>query len=155
MSDVHIFTPENRLGKILNSLGGATPGEMVAEAEKRVEALTDTIQTFVAAKVQLILAYGDHSDEELFAECGTLADAAVQVAEVAAAAKLGAVGEITRGIANIVDELLTLGVWHGEALRVHIRALQLVTQTQGRSAIDNGAVADRLREMRISIGLSE
>lgn len=155
MSDVHIFTPENRLGKILNSLGGTTTGELVAEAEKRVEALADQIQTFVAAKVQLILPYADHSDDRLFAECRTLADAAVQVAEVAAAAKLGAVGEITRGIANIVDGLLTLGVWHGEALRVHIRALQLVTQTQGRSAVDDGAIADRLCEMRISIGLGE
>lgn len=155
MNVPRIFTPENRLDKILDSLGGATTGEMVAEADQRVAALADTIQSFVAAKVKLILPFADQAEDVLFAECRTLGDAAVQIAEVAAAAKLGAVGEIARGIASIVDGLVALGVWHGEALRVHIRALKLVAQAQGRLAGDDEAVVDRLRELRRSIGLSE
>lgn len=155
MSVARIFTPENRLGKILHSLGGPTTGEMVAEAEQRVEALADTIQSFVAAQVQLILPFAEQDDDVLFAECHILGDAAVQIAEVAAAAKLEAVGEIARGIATMVDGLLAFGVWHGEALRVHIRALKLVTQPQGRLASNDDAIIDQLREMRLAIGLTE
>lgn len=155
MSAARVFTPENRLGKILHSLGGPTAGEMVAEAERRVEALADTIRTFVAAKVKLILPFAEQDDDVLFAECRTLGDTAVQIAEVAAAAKLGAVGEVARGIANMVDGLLACGVWHGEALRVHIRALKLVAEPQGRPASNDEAIVDRLREMRMSIGLGE
>lgn len=155
MSIARIFTPENRLAKILHSLGGPTTGEMVTEAEQRVEALADSIQTFVAAKLNLILPFAEKDDDVLFAECRALGDTATQIAEVAAAAKLGAVGEISRGIAAMIDGLFALGVWHSEALRVHIRALKLVTQPQGRPVSNEEAVVDRLRQMRMSIGLSE
>jgi hypothetical protein len=155
MSTAHVFTPENRLAKILDSLGGTTPEDMISDADRRVAEMTGAIQQFVAEKVTLILPFADQEDDVLFAECRTLAGLAIQVAEVAGAARLKAVGDIAGAIASMIERLVTHGVWHGEALRVHIRALTIVSQTPGRAAEDDNLILENLRRMRAAIGFGE
>tara|TARA_R110000782_G_scaffold62572_2_gene128583 strand:- start:41 stop:508 length:468 start_codon:yes stop_codon:yes gene_type:complete len=155
MSAARIFTPENRLANILQSRNGPTTSEMLADATQRVEALQASIETFVAGKLNMILPFADQNDDVLFAECRTLADTATQIAEVAAAANLGAVGEISRGIVTMVDGLVVLGVWHSEALRVHIRALKIVTQGQDQPVGEGDAIVESLRQMRMAVGLKD
>ena len=155
MSAARIFTPENRLARFLDVLGGTATDELIASAEKRVDAMSEGIREFVAAKLLLILPFADQDDDVLFAECRTLADTATQIAEVAAAGKLNTVGEIALGISAMVNGLLTVGAWHSEALRIHIRALGLAAQAKTPLAGNDDPIVEHLRQMRRTIGLRD
>jgi hypothetical protein len=155
MSTARVFTPENRLAKILESLNGPTAGELVADAEKRIDELHDAIREYVREKLATISAYAEQGEDVLFAECRALADASLEVAEVAGAAGLEAVGEVARGISAMVDSLATSGVWHSDALKLHLSALTLVTQEGGHMSKENAVILDRLRGMRAAVGVAE
>ncbi len=155
MSAARIFTPENRLAGFLDSLGGTATDVLVENAEHRVEAMVEGIREFVAEKLLLILPFAEEDDQVLFAECRTLAETATQIAEVAAAGKLHSIGEIALGISAMVNGLLTVGVWHSEALRVHIRALELVARARPPADRKEDPIVENLRQMRTAIGLRD
>lgn len=155
MTVARIFTPENRLAKILVELDGATPAELIAAADGRVATLNAAIRGYVDDKLKEIMAFASQGEDVLFAECRTLADASLNVAEVAGAAGLDAVGEVARGISAMVEGLITSGVWHSDALRVHLEALALVNQAGGRMSEENEVILKRLRGMRQNIGVVE
>lgn len=155
MTVARIFTPENRLAKILETLDGPTAAELVAEADGRVEKLSAAIQEYVQEKLQAILSFASQGEDVLFAECRTLSDAALNVAEVAGAAGMEAVGEVARGISAMVDSLLTSGVWHSDALKLHLDALALLSQGGVRSSEESKMILARLRGMREAVGVAE
>lgn len=155
MSAARIFTPENRLAKILQTLDGPTAAELVADADARVAKLSGAIRGYVDEKVGVILAFADQGEDVLFAECRTLSETALNVAEVAGAAGMEAIGEVARGITAMVDSLLTSGVWHSDALKLHLNALTLVNQTGGKMTGDNKVILARLRGMREAVGVTE
>lgn len=150
-----IFTPENRLANILHSADAPTGAELVAAAEGRLANLQDRIRDYVAEKHKEIVAYAALGDDILFAECGALGEAALGVAEVAGAAGLVTVGEIARGISAMVDSLFSSGVWHTDALRLHIDALALVDPHASDGAPDSDRILKRLRTMREAVGILE
>jgi hypothetical protein len=150
-----IYLPENRLKKILLSQDAPTAGELVAAAEGRVAGLEGRIRAYVAEKQKEIAAFATKADDILFAECRALGDAALNVAEVAGAAGLDDVGEVSRGISAMVDSLVTSGVWHTDALRLHIDALALLDQGAEADEAKNALVLQRLRIMREAIGIPE
>lgn len=154
MAAPRIFTPENRLAKILQTLDGCTRSELIAEAEARVAALRGPIRAFVAEKLQEVLAFCSYSEDLLFAECRTLGDLTLDIAEVAGAGGMEAIGEVARGISAMVDSLLSDGVWHTDALRLHLDALVLLGQ-EGRSAAEDDVILERLRRMRRAIKVVE
>jgi len=94
-------------------------------------------------------------EEVLFAECRTLSDAALNVAEVAGAAGMDALGEVARGISAMVESLTTSGVWHSDALKLHLDALALINQAGGRMTEENKVILARLRGMRATVGVTE
>ncbi len=155
MTVVRIFTPENRLASILHSREAPTGAELVTAAESRVDDLRGVILSYVAAKQKEIAAYAALGDDVLFAECRTLGDTALNVAEVAGAAGLEAVGEIARGISAMIDSLKTCGIWHTAALRLHINALGLIDQVSGADPAAGALVLKRLQAMREAIGIVE
>lgn len=155
MTAARIFTPENRLAKILDSLDGPTAAELVMEAEGRVAQLSEAIHLYVEEKLKQILAFAEEGEEVLFAECQTLSSAALNVAEVAGAADMEAIGEVARGISAMVDGLVTSGVWHSDALKLHLDALALVNQAGGRLTDENKVILARLRGMREAVGVAE
>ena len=149
-----IFTPENRLASTLATRPDSpTIGALTQAAEARAANLKDSIRTFVGDKVRAILRFAEASDDELFADCRQLGEDAQHVAEVAAAAGLDEVGEICLGVSAMVDALTRSGIWHSDALRVHLHAL-LLTQ-QSKSATNPAAVLGRLKTMRASLGVSD
>jgi hypothetical protein len=155
MGAARIFTPENRLAKILLTLDAPDADDLVMEAEARVGRLSDGIRAYVASKLDEIMGYATQGEDVLFAECRTLGAAALNVAEVAGAARLETVGDIARGISAMVDNLITSGVWHTEALRLHLKALVLVNQGDGGRTPANQQILARLRSMREAIGIVE
>lgn len=155
MTAARIFTPENRLSKILETIDGPTAAELVMDAECRVAQLSEAIHAYVEEKLKEILAFASQGEEVLFAECQTLSEAALNVAEVAGAAEMEATGEVARGISAMVDSLMTSGVWHSDALKLHLDALALVNQAGGGMSEENQTILARLRGMREAVGVVE
>ena len=155
MTVARIFTPENRLAKILDNLDAPTAAELVAEAEGRVSKLSVAIRGYVEEKLTTIMAFATQGEDVLFAECQTLSDAALNVAEVAGAAEMEAIGEVARGISAMVDGLISSGVWHSDALKLHLDALALVNQGGGKMTDENKVILARLRGMRDAVGVVE
>ena len=150
-----VFTPENRLANVLSSLEGIPAGELVVSAQARVAALETAVRGYVAMKLDEIMAFTDMAEHDLFAECRTLGGLARNVAEVAGAAGLAAIGEVAAGIDAMVESLVTSGVWHTDALRLHLDALALLNGRTGASAEEDEVVLARLRNMRKAIGVVE
>tara|TARA_R110002124_G_scaffold79137_2_gene210641 strand:+ start:4413 stop:4880 length:468 start_codon:yes stop_codon:yes gene_type:complete len=154
LKTARIFTPENRLARHLRQ-GGPTPAELIAEADSRVTALAGSIRVFVTGKLQEIVALCDQSDDVLFAKSDSISGLAMNVAEVAGAARLDALGDVARGVITMIEGLKTLGVWHTDALRVHIRSLSLLNPGAApMSPQDQAQIVENLRDMRQSIGLT-
>lgn len=154
MSSAYLFTPENRLAQILQAIDGPTVDELVRDAEARTRLLGEGIRAFVAEKLDVLSAYAARDEASVFAECLAVADCARSIAEVAEAADLRDVGEAARGICAMVENLISNGVWHSDALRLHLDALQLLKD--GSAAPESSQVIlERLREMRVSVGVQE
>lgn len=148
------FKPQNRLANVLNG-GGMTAEELIRAAEARVTALQPTVQNYVAERLKLILRFATVSDDVLFSECQDLGREAMAVAEVAGAGGMETVGEIARGISAMIDSLKTNGVWHTEALRVHLNALLLVSQSRSADPSEGQLILQRLQQMRTALEISE
>jgi len=154
MQPVRIFTPENRLARALRS-DGPSHESLIADADRRVLALADKIRAFVGERIAQITPYADRSEDDLFAGCRDISGPALDIAEVAAAAGLHAVAAIARGVCVMLDGLVTLGVWHTEAMCIHLRALRLVGDWTSSSGEDDHRIVADLLDLRRSIGLAE
>lgn len=150
-----VFTPENRLASALSSLEAPTLSELANDAEARLARLEGAIRLYVHEKLREIAEYAAKPEEELFAECRSLANHALEVAEVASAGGLAAIGEVARGIKAMVDSLITGGVWHTDALRLHISVITVLNQQVGEGEPDDELVLSRLRNMRRALGVAE
>ena len=155
MNSARVFTPENHLARHMRG-GGPTSAELIADADKRVSALADSIRGFVIGKLQEIRPFADQNDDDLFAASDVISGLAMNIAEVGDAAGLNALAEVTRGMVTMIDGLRTLGVWHTDALRLHIRALGLLSpDAPPLSRQDEARIVKDLQNMRRSIGLTE
>lgn len=155
MGQARIFTPENRLARVLASLQGSAPQQLVADAEARVAELGAAIRRYVQDRLGPIMAFGDLGEDVLFARCRELGAMSLDVAEVAGAAGMEAIGEAARGISAMVEGLVDRGVWHTDALKLHLEALSLLSQSAAPDEGQIKAILDQLVTMRRAIGLSE
>ena len=155
MTAARVFSADNRLAKVVVTLGGINPTELVKAADKRVTDLHGDIRSYVSDELRLINAYVDRPDDVLLAESQDLGQHALNVSEVAGAAGLVAVGEVARGISSMVENLKTYGVWHADALRVHLNAMVLLSGRSGVEAGDEDVILGRLKGMRGAIGVIE
>jgi hypothetical protein len=155
MHTVRIFAPENPLARALRSKDGPTAESLIADADSRVAALADNIRAFVAERIALIAPYADRPEDDLFAGCKDIGGPAMNIAEVAEAAGLDTVGAVARGVCVMHDGLVSLGVWHTEALRIHLRALRLVGEPDGPTGEEGRRIVDDLLALRRSLGLPE
>jgi len=154
MNSARVFTPENHLARHM-SHGGPTSAELIADADKRVSALADSIRVFVVGKLQEIRPFADQTDDDLFAESDVISSLAMNIVEVGDAAGLNALADVTRGIVTMIDGLRNLGVWHTDALRLHIHALGLLSpDAPPISGQDEARIVENLQNMRRSINLS-
>lgn len=155
MSAVRIFTPKNRLAKVLIGDRGEEYDELVARSEKRVESLADDIRAFVAHQISRILCVYECGEVEVFGSCLEISDAAMNIAETAGAAKMEEIGEVARGIRAMVDGLVASGIWHADALALHIDFLALLNGGTPPTQAEARKTLTRLQSMRAAIGIVE
>lgn len=153
MTRVRFFTPENGLASIFNQ-DGRPAAELLAEAEARIVELAPQIAAFLDAEVDTLLALGMRPEEEVFAECRALSDCALRIAETAGAAGQPALGEAARGIRAMIESLFTGGVWHSDALQLHVEAVALIARSAPPPE-EQSRVLTRLQKMRERIGVME
>lgn len=153
MPKPRIFKSVNRLAKTISSSDAQPQELLISRAEANVAELGDTFRAHIRANVAEILKHSGQPEDVLFAESKTLGDAALSIAEIAGAANMEAIGEVARGISAMIAGLAT-GVWHSDALLVHVRSLALVSQL-GPPTPQDAVVLDRLAAMRKTIGVVE
>lgn len=155
MPRARIYTPDNSLARILGGKDAKSMDDLVRDAEERLVQLAPRIDAFVAKEIDAILAIGGLSEEEVFGQCREVADAALRVAEVAGAAGAHAVGEVARGIRIMIESLFTGGVWHADALRVHIESLAIVARGPALSPAEGDVIVRRLKTLRAAVGVPD
>ena len=155
MSAVRIFTPENRLADIIGGPEDMTVDELEQRAAKLVTDIGPGLRQFVGEKVAEIEVIAQGPEEIIFAECLALGDAALAICEVAAAAELAPLGEAARGIAAMVDALVSDGVWHTDALKLHVDALAMFAAQPNLDQVEVRTILARLKAMRDGIGVPE
>ncbi len=155
MKLLDIFTPTNRLAKIIEGNGGIAFETLVAQSDKRLLMMKDDLQAYVREQINEIVAIHAQGEELLFARCKELGLAAMNIADVAGVAKLFEVGEAASGIRAMIDSLVEKGVWHTDALELHITSLVLLASEPVPSQEETGKVLSRLSKMRAAIGVVE
>lgn len=155
MSEARVYAVRNRISEALLSRDGPTVDLLVSEADARVALLADRIASFVAGKVAFLSTWAEQPEEALFGGCQAIGEPAMNIAEVAEAAGLDAVGAVARGICVMLDGLVGRGIWHTDALRVHLRALALVHGQSSQPGSAGGAIAEELQALRLSLGFTE
>ena len=154
MTAVRIFNPPNRLAKIVEGHDGVAFNDLVTASERRIEDLQDDIREYVREEVKRIVGIYAHGEEIMFARCKELGDAAMNVADVAGAAKLCDLGEVAGGIRAMIDSLFGKGVWHTDALEAHITSL-ILFNAESPSKEEADKVLSRLSKMRAAVGVVE
>jgi hypothetical protein len=101
-----------------------------------------------------IIAFAACSEEDLFAESSKLGRHALNVADIAGAAGLKTIGEVANGINSLLQNLSSSGLWHSEALRLHLNAMALINEGSAGAQAE-AVVLERLRAMRRAIGAQE
>jgi uncharacterized protein YnzC (UPF0291/DUF896 family) len=155
MAVVKTFNPANRLAQILEGSEGVSFEEMVAASEVRVEDLLPGLRESVREKINAITVIHDEGEDSLFARSQEVGDLAMNIAEVAGAARLPALGEVARGICAMIESLLSAGVWHTDGLNLHIMSLTLLSAGKPLPADEVRKMLKQLREMRRAIGVLE
>lgn len=152
MSIVRIFTPENRLAAIVGGPDDATAASLVRDAETNVYGLRDKIREHVAQQHAILARRARGSEAEIFADCHAIAEAARSISDVAGAADMECVGEAARGIFALINALGCKGVWHTDALKLHVDALALFNSDAPPSRSDSVQILKKLKAMREWVG---
>lgn len=154
MAATHVFTPDNRLADVIGDSRHPTAEALEASAVARVATLKDRIQAYVAEQLVVISTLAREREEVIFAECLSLGAAAQAICEVAGAAELESVGEAALGIHAMIEALVSQGVWHTEALKLHIDALGLLAAHPDLPRAEVETTLLRLKTMRERIGVT-
>ncbi len=152
MSIVKIFTPENPLAAIIGGPDDPTTASLVRDAETRIYTLRDDIRRHVAEQHAILAARADAPEETIFADCHQIAAAARAISDVAGAAGMETVGEAARGIFALINALGCKGVWHTDALKLHVDALALFNSDAPPSRSDSVQILKKLKAMREWVG---
>jgi|GEM_PF-1899852 len=155
MGRVKILQPENRLAKILDDDHGSTAEQLAAVADRRLEGLSSGLRSYVYEQSAHVVGFYSQGEESLFTNCLALSETAMNIAEVAGAADLPELGDVARGIRAMIDGLVVSGVWHTDALKVHIAALALLTGDMPPSTGEVKLMLQRLQQMRAAVGVVE
>ena len=155
MGTVRIFTPENDLAGIIGGPKDMTVDELERRAVERVGSMGPSLRAFVDERLAAIEHISLQPEETIFAESLALGDAALAICEVAATGDLARIGEAARGISNMVDALVSSGVWHTEALKLHVDALMMFAARPTMGAEEAETILKRLKAMRDGIGVPE
>lgn len=154
MSSVAVFTPKNRLKSILLNPDAPTVDALAAAANARVEVMRESLDEPLRDACAHILSLAKPSQLETSAVRETLAGYARTICAIAAPAGRAALGEVARGLIEVIEARIEPVERRTQTLRIHIDALALLhVESAG-----GGAVADdvlrHLKQLRDRVGVS-
>lgn len=155
MSIVRIFQPHNPLADIIGGPEDPTTTSLTRDAETRVLGLRDQIRAHVAQQHAILARLAGGPEEVIFANCLEIGRAARAISDVAGAADLESAGEAARGIFALISALSCKGIWHTDALKLHVDALALFNSDSPPNNRDAAQMLTRLKSMRDWVGVPE
>lgn len=145
------FRPRNRLSEILSGADRRSFAEHVASAEEAVHAITPILIGTIADDVSALARLCCQEDGDVFGQCREIGRLALGLVETARLARRPGPALVAKGIWEMIDALTERGVWHTDALRVHVDALGALI-----SVAEDGprelAIARELARLRETIG---
>ncbi|MFY7852416.1 MAG: hypothetical protein ACOVQ6_11590 [Brevundimonas sp.] len=149
------FIPRNRLSKILAALNRKAFAEHVQNAEREVERLAPILGESIEGDVQALIFLCRQDETEIFANSFEIGWLALKIIESARIAQRPELANAAEGVWEMIDALSKRGVWHTEALRVHVEALLALSSEAGADAAQRQVIARALLKMRTAVGASD
>jgi hypothetical protein len=149
------FVPRNRLSKILTSLHRQAFAEHVAAAEREVERIAPILGESIESDVQALIRLCRQDEADIFAQSREIGWLALKIVESARLANRPELADAAEGVWEMISALSTRGVWHTEALRIHVEALLALTSAAGTDPSQRQAIARELVRMRAAVGAKE
>lgn len=134
MTKVRIFTPENRLAKILVEAADSNRAELLRGAEVGLERLEPELLDDIARDVRRIIDIAARGNDAVRANAAEITQATLGITDLAVGQKLAALGAVARGLADLMDILAQDGAWRSEVFILHVEALGLVFRHGGKIA---------------------
>lgn len=145
------FVPRNRLASILTGPGGKPFAEHVECAREAVQEITPALVGSIEGDVRTLIRLCRQEEAELFGHCREIGWLALKVVETARLGGRPALAEAAKGVWEMIDALSMRGVWHTEALRLHVDALNALTPAAANGEAGQ-AMADALLRLRERLG---
>lgn len=146
------FLPGNRLAKILSGMDHKAFAEHVQNAEREVERIAPSLSESIEGDVQSLISLCRQDEAEVFGQCREIGWLALRIVESAGLAQRPELAETAKGVWEMVQALSDRGVWHTDALALHIAGLHALTSGRPIDAEGMAAVGRALLAMRTAIG---
>lgn len=147
---------KNRLGDLMRQPGGRSLVEALRGAQKRIEKISPDllagVDRSIARMEKAAASLGDSPDAPAVTE---IYQAANDIIALAGLVGYPALDEVAHGLCELIDAFRAEGVWHDQAIRVHIDAVQLL---RGLRADDKAAcdkVLSGLRAVWLRFGVRQ
>jgi hypothetical protein len=145
------FVPRNRLAKILTSLDRKAFAEHVENAEKEVERIAPVLGESIEGDVQALIRLCRQDEADIFAQSREIGWLALRIVESARLARRPELADAAEGVWEMIEALSTRGVWHTEALRIHVEALLALSVPDGTDSAQRQVIARELLKMRAAV----
>lgn len=148
------FIPRNRLSKILSAMNRKAFMEHVENAEREVERIAPILGESLEVDVQSLIRLCRQDEAVIFGQSREIGWLALRIVESARLARRPELAEAAKGVWEMVEALSALGVWHTDALRLHVDAMQALTSGTPIDAEGLAIIERELLKMREAIGAS-
>lgn len=148
-----VYLPPNSLARIIGAPDGKSFEDLVAAAEANVERLKPLGVTVLHDKVRELVELCERPEDIVFGESPLVARIAAHVAEDAAQVGDDEIAQTARGVSAMMNALFEQGIWHSEALEVHVQALKVLASHLPLSQSQKITMQRELFQMRQSIGV--
>lgn len=147
-----VFVPRNRLAKILSGMDRKAFEAHVQNADWEVGLITPILSESIEGDVQSLIRLCRQDEAEVFGQCREIGWLALRIVESAGLARRPELAEAAKGVWEMIEALSNRGVWHTDALGLHIDALQTLTSESPNDAESMAGMVRALLAMRAAIG---
>ena len=145
------FVPRNRMARILSGLDRKSFADHVAGAESALAEIAPAVAESIEGDVQTLIGLCRRDEAEIFGQCRDIGRLALTIVESARLAGRPALAEAAQGMWEMIDALSARGVWHTEALRLHVDALTALVPAAANGP-EGLAMTHELLRMRERLG---
>jgi hypothetical protein len=146
------FVPRNRLSKILSGMDRKAFAELVQNAEHEVQLIAPKLGESIGGDVQALIRLCRQDEANIFGQSREIGWLALRIVESARLADRPELAEAAEGVWEMIEALSARGVWHTDALKLHVEALQVLSGDENVTLDRRETITQALRTMRQTIG---